>query len=71
MGNKNRSGYLGSLVMGLTVGFIAAPCIGPFVLSLLVYVGKTGSAWMGFLLFFVLSLGLGVPYIFLQHHQAH
>ncbi|MBN8571576.1 MAG: thioredoxin family protein [Ignavibacteria bacterium] len=65
MGNKNRSGYLGSLVMGLTVGFIAAPCIGPFVLSLLVYVGKTGSAWMGFLLFFVLSLGLGVPYIFL------
>lgn len=65
MGNKNRSGYFGSLVMGLTVGFIAAPCIGPFVLSLLVYVGKTGSAWMGFLLFFVLSLGLGVPYIFL------
>lgn len=65
MGNKNRSGYLGSLVMGLTVGFIAAPCIGPFVLSLLVYVGKTGSAFMGFLLFFVLSLGLGVPYIFL------
>jgi thiol:disulfide interchange protein DsbD len=65
MGNKNRSGYLGSLVMGLTVGFIAAPCIGPFVLSLLVYVGKTGSAWMGFLLFFILSLGLGVPYIFL------
>ncbi|MBS1492413.1 MAG: protein-disulfide reductase DsbD [Bacteroidetes bacterium] len=65
MGNKNRSGYVGSLVMGLTVGFIAAPCIGPFVLSLLVYVGKTGSAFMGFLLFFVLSLGLGVPYIFL------
>jgi len=65
MGNKNRSGYAGSLVMGLTVGFIAAPCIGPFVLSLLVYVGKTGSVFMGFLLFFILSLGLGVPYIFL------
>jgi thiol:disulfide interchange protein DsbD len=27
MGNKNRSGYFGSLLMGLTVGFIAAPCI--------------------------------------------
>lgn len=65
MGNKNRSGYFGSLVMGLTVGFIAAPCIGPFVLSLLVYVGKTGSVFMGFLLFFILSLGLGLPYIFL------
>lgn len=65
MGNKNRSGYFGSVLMGLTVGFIAAPCIGPFVLSLLVYVGKLGNAFTGFLLFFVLSLGLGLPYIFL------
>lgn len=65
MGNKNRSGYLGSVLMGLTVGFIAAPCIGPFVLSLLVYVGKLGNAFTGFLLFFVLSMGLGLPYIFL------
>ncbi|MDQ3020928.1 MAG: protein-disulfide reductase DsbD [Bacteroidota bacterium] len=65
MGNKNRSGYLGSLLMGLTVGFIAAPCIGPFVLSLLVYVGKLGNPLTGFLLFFILSMGLGLPYIFL------
>ncbi|MEO6693674.1 MAG: protein-disulfide reductase DsbD [Ignavibacteria bacterium] len=65
MGNKNRSGYFGSSLMGLTVGFIAAPCIGPFVLSLLVYVGKLGNPFTGFLLFFVLSMGLGLPYIFL------
>ena len=64
-GNKNRTGYFGSLMMGLLVGFIAAPCIGPFVLSLLVYVGKIGNPFMGFLLFFVLSLGLGLPYVFL------
>jgi thioredoxin:protein disulfide reductase len=64
-GNKNRKGLVGSLLMGLLVGFIAAPCIGPIVLSLLVYVGKLGSPLMGFFLFFVLSLGLGVPYIFL------
>jgi thioredoxin:protein disulfide reductase len=64
-GNKNRSGFLGSLFMGFLVGFIAAPCIGPFVLSLLVYVGKLGNPFMGFLLFFVLSMGLGLPYIFL------
>ncbi|MFZ1320393.1 MAG: protein-disulfide reductase DsbD [Ignavibacteria bacterium] len=65
MGNKNRSGYLGSVFMGLTVGFIAAPCIGPFVLSLLVFVGKTGNPFTGFLLFFILSMGLGLPYVFL------
>jgi len=51
--------------MGLTVGFIAAPCIGPLVLSLLVYVGQIGNPFLGFIMFFILSLGLGFPYIFL------
>jgi len=62
---KNRSGYFGTAVMGLTVGFIAAPCIGPLVLSLLVYVGQIGNPFLGFMMFFILSLGLGFPYIFL------
>lgn len=65
MGAKNRQGYLGTFVMGLTVGFIAAPCIGPLVLSLLVYVGQMGNPFLGFIMFFVLAMGLGVPYIFL------
>jgi thiol:disulfide interchange protein DsbD len=70
-GNKNRSGLMGSLLMGLLVGFIAAPCIGPFVLSLVLYVSKlgstggTGNIILGTFLFFILSLGLGLPYIFL------
>jgi thiol:disulfide interchange protein DsbD len=62
---KNRQGYFGTALMGLTVGFIAAPCIGPFVLGLLVYVGQIGSPFMGFLMFFILAMGLGFPYIFL------
>ncbi len=62
---KNRQGYFGTALMGLTVGFIAAPCIGPFVLGLLVYVGQVGNAFMGFLMFFILAMGLGFPYIFL------
>jgi thiol:disulfide interchange protein DsbD len=51
--------------MGLTVGIIAAPCIGPFVLGLLTYVGNKGNVFLGFSLFFVLALGLGVPFLFL------
>ncbi len=62
---KNRQGYFGTALMGLTVGFIAAPCIGPFVLGLLVYVGQVGNAFLGFLMFFILAMGLGFPYIFL------
>lgn len=62
---KSKQGYFGTLFMGLTVGIIAAPCIGPFVIGLLTYVGKQGDPVMGFLMFFVLALGLGVPFIFL------
>ena len=61
----SQKGYLGTFVMGLTVGIVAAPCIGPFVLGLLTYVGNRGSVVLGFTLFFVLALGLGIPLLFL------
>lgn len=65
IGGKSRQGVVGSLFMGLTVGIIAAPCIGPFVLSLLIFVGDLGNPWLGFVMFFTLSLGLGIPYLLL------
>lgn len=58
---KSYSGYFGSLFMGLTLGVVAAPCIGPFVLGLLTWVAGMGNPFLGFLVFFVLSLGLGLP----------
>jgi thioredoxin:protein disulfide reductase len=58
---KSYSGYFGSLFMGITLGVVAAPCIGPFVLGLLTWVAGMGSPWLGFLIFFTLSLGLGLP----------
>jgi len=60
-----RSGVFGALIMGLVMGFIAAPCIGPFVVGLLTYVGQRGDPFLGFILFFALALGLGVPYLIL------
>ncbi len=63
--SKSYSGYLGSLFMGLTLGVVAAPCIGPFVLGLLTWVASMASPWLGFVIFFTLSLGLGLPLFFL------
>ena len=60
-----RSGLAGALLMGLVVGLVAAPCIGPFVLGLLTYVGQKQDVWLGLALFFTLSLGLGFPYLLL------
>ncbi len=61
----SQKGFGGTLLMGLTVGIIAAPCIGPFVLGLLSYVGNKGNVVLGFALFFVLALGLGIPFLVL------
>ena len=60
-----KRGYLGAVFMGLTVGIVAAPCIGPFVLGLLTYVGEMGKPLLGFLMFFTLAWGLGTPLLVL------
>ncbi len=59
----SRPGYLGALVMGLGMGVVAAPCIGPIVLGLLLMVERSASPTFGFALFFALAVGLGLPYI--------
>jgi len=59
--SKSYTGYFGSLFMGITLGIVAAPCIGPFVLGLLSWVAGMGNPWLGFLIFFTLSIGLGLP----------
>lgn len=61
LAGRSYGGYFGSLFMGLTLGVVAAPCIGPFVLGLLTWVAGMGNAWLGFVVFFTLSLGLGLP----------
>jgi thiol:disulfide interchange protein DsbD len=60
-----QSGLGGALTMGLLIGIVAAPCVGPFVISLIALVSSLQSPFLGFLMFFVLALGLGLPYLFL------
>ncbi len=60
-----QAGLGGALLMGLLIGIVAAPCVGPFVISLIALVSSLQSPFLGFLMFFVLALGLGVPYLFL------
>jgi len=56
-------GAVGALFMGSTMGLVAAPCVGPVVIGLLVFVGSQQSLTLGFALFFALGLGLGLPYL--------
>lgn len=61
----SKSGLFGAFFMGLTMGIVAAPCIGPFVIGLVTYVAAKGDPFYGFLLFFVMAVGLGLPYLVL------
>ncbi len=60
-----RSGVAGAFGMGLFVGVVAAPCVGGFIVGLLAFVAARQDPGLGLLMFFVLSLGLGLPYLFL------
>jgi len=66
-----RPGYLGALAMGLGMGVVAAPCIGPIVLGLLLMVERSADPLFGFTLFFTLALGLGLPYVALALAAGH
>ncbi|MBF8247711.1 MAG: thiol:disulfide interchange protein DsbD [Bacteroidetes bacterium] len=65
LGGASTTGILGLYFSGLVVGVFAAPCIGPPVIALLTFVGFKGDPWFGFWAFFVLSIGLGFPYLIL------
>ncbi len=64
-GLQGKSGLIGAAITGAAMGLVAAPCVGPFVSGLVAYVAKLGDRFLGALLFFLLALGLGVPYLFL------
>lgn len=65
LGGTTTVGLAGIYVSGLVVGVFASPCIGPPIIALLALVGAKGDPWFGFGAFFVLSLGLGAPYLIL------
>ncbi len=64
-GGEAKTGFAGSFIMGVTMGLVAAPCIGPFVVGLLTYVAVLGDPFRGFIMFFFLAIGLGLPYLIL------
>lgn len=58
-----RAGLAGAAVMGLFVGIVAAPCVGPVVVALFTLVAGIGKPLIGFVMFAALALGLGSPYL--------
>ncbi len=55
-------GYAGAFVLGLVSGVVAAPCTGPVLTGILLWIGKTQSPWLGAAAMAAFSFGLGVPF---------
>ncbi len=68
--SQSKAGVFGSFFMGLTLGIVAAPCVGPFVIGLLTYVAAQQNVVLGFTMFFTLAMGLGLPYLFLAMYSS-
>lgn len=62
-GSGPRTGFGGAFVMGLVLGPLAAPCVGPFVGTVLVDIAQKGSVALGALNLFVFALGMGVLFM--------
>ena len=64
--NKQKSGNLvGVAIMGFLSALIVGPCIAPPLAGSLIYIGNTGDAVLGGAALFFMSIGMGIPLIFI------
>lgn len=60
-------GRIGGLVLGMALGVVWVPCIGPFLSSVLAMVGTSGQTARGAVLLGFYSLGLAVPMLVVSY----
>lgn len=69
-GDSPRKGFGGAFIMGLVLGPLAAPCVGPIVASILVGIAQKGQVFLGGLQLFVFALGMGVLFLLVGTFSA-
>lgn len=62
-GDGSRKGFGGAFLMGLVLGPLSAPCVGPVIGAVLVGIAQQGDVVMGGLQLFVFALGMGVLFL--------
>ena len=65
-----RQGYAGALFVGLTLGFVAAPCVAPILIPILALIATAGDLLLGVLLMIVYALGMGVLFVLVGTFSA-
>jgi cytochrome c-type biogenesis protein len=66
----NGSGIFSGLILGLTLGLIWVPCVGPVLASILAMVATTQTFWSGVFFLIVYSAGFSIP-LLLAGYSSH
>lgn len=61
--NLGGSGFKGAFLAGLSIGFIASPCVGPVIGPILFWVAQKQKLIEGMFILFVYGLGMGSLFI--------
>lgn len=64
-------GHARQLYAGLTIGFLAAPCVGPIVGPMLIFLSLSKNVLLGFILMASYSLGLSTLFFALGFFSRH
>lgn len=65
--NSERQGLLGGILLGLSLGIIWIPCVGPLLGSVLVLVAIQGNLAYGATLLFIYSIGFAIPMLIIAY----
>jgi cytochrome c-type biogenesis protein len=65
--NPNNEGVAGGFVLGMSLGILWIPCIGPILTVILMDVLLKGGIIYGGFLLFVYSMGLGIPMLLIAY----
>lgn len=62
-GDGSRKGYLGAFTMGMVLGPLSAPCVGPVIGSVILGIAQRGEVALGAAQMFTFALGMGTLFL--------
>lgn len=65
--SAEEGGLLGGILLGVSLGIVWIPCIGPILASILLIVAQQGTIGYGAVLLLAYSVGLGVPMLVIAY----
>jgi cytochrome c-type biogenesis protein len=70
LANSKREGLFGGFLLGLSLGIVWLPCVGPVLGSILTMVAVSGEIAYGALMLFIYSLGFSLPMLFVAYSAS-